>query len=315
MRLAARSIDAAVELVLVLLTWWAMGDIQKLFTDLFLAAAVIAGYETLSCLWLGATPAMRLLGMRVAELDAAGRPSGAVCLRRGLLVAALTVIPVVGWALWFVSTFGDALGRGFPDRVSGSMVVPDAFAGSVTTRDLPGFADGVRPPRITRFGRAGDLDVRYRARLRRITDSRVLACAIAVLALVVSIPSFATGEAILVSSALWIVVFVAHETWLIHRTGATPGHVMAGLVVVSEKTGAPPSKGRSFARALVLGLLLYVPFPGWIFLSVSLLMMRYNETGRGMHDVAGGTVVVADPTLDPETQRQRAMRMRLGRAG
>lgn len=314
LRLAARSIDAAAELVLVLLAWWALGDIQKPYTDLFLAAAVISAYETLSCLWFGATPAMRLLAMRVAELDASGRPSGAVCLRRGLLVAVLTVIPLIGWGLWLASTFGDALGRGFPDRVAGSMVVPDAFAGSVATKDLPGFADGVRPPRLTRWGRVGDLDVRFRARLRRLTDSRLLVCAIALLALVRAVPTFATGEAVLVSSALWIVVFVAHETQLVHRAGATPGHVMAGLVIISETTGAPPSTGRSFARALVLGLLLYVPLL-WPVLTVSMLMMRHNDTGRGLHDVAGGTLVVADPTLDPETQRQRAMRMRLGRAG
>ena len=35
-------------------------------------------------------------------------------------------------------------------------------------------------------------------------------------------------------------------------------------------------------------------------------------TGRGLHDVAGGTVVVADPNLDPEQQRQRAMSLRFG---
>jgi len=85
-------------------------------------------------------------------------------------------------------------------------------------------------------------------------------------------------------------------------------------VIISRTTGAPPSRGRSFARALVLGLLLYVPLL-WPILTVSMLMMRHNDTGRGLHDLAGGTLVVADPTLDPETQRQRAMRMRLGRAG
>ncbi|MGN6693947.1 MAG: RDD family protein, partial [Aquihabitans sp.] len=175
-------------------------------------------------------------------------------------------------------------------------------------------ADGARPPRLTRLGRVGDLDVRFRARLRRLTDSRLLACAIALLTLVATIPAFATAEAIVISSVLWIVVFVGHETWLVHRTGATPGHVMAGLVIVSGRTGAPPSAGRSFARALVLGLLVYVPLL-WPFLTVSMMMMRYNDTGRGLHDLAGGTYVVADPTLDPETQRHRAMRMRLGRAG
>ena len=52
-----------------------------------------------------------------------------------------------------------------------------------------------------------------------------------------------------------------------------------------------------------------------LVLAISLLMMRYSDSGRGLHDLAGGTVVVSDPKLDPETQRQKAMRMRLGRAG
>lgn len=314
-RVAARAIDAVVEFVLVILAWWAIGDAHKLFTDLFIAAAVICAYETLFCLWLGATPAMRLVGVRVAELDSAERPSGAVCLRRGLLVSVLTVIPFVGWGLWLASTLGDPLGRGFPDRVSGSMVLPDGFAASVATRDLPGFADGVRPPRLTPWGRVGDLAVRFRARLRRITDSRLLATAIGLLALAATLPPFATGTIILASSAIWIVIFVGHETWLVHRTGVTPGHTMAGLVIISRTTGLPPSKGRAFARALVLALTLYVP-PLWLFVTLpSLVLMRYLSTGRGLHDFAGGTLVVADPKLDPETQRQRAMRMRMGRAG
>jgi uncharacterized RDD family membrane protein YckC len=313
-RFAARSIDAAIEMVIVVVAWFVVGDIHKLFTDLFIAAMVISAYEALSYLWFGGTPAMRLLGLRVVELDAAGRPTGPASLRRGLMVGVLTVLPVIGWGLWLISMFGDALGRGFPDRVSNTMVVPDAFDGAVATRDLPGFADGVRPPRLTPLGRVGDLDVRFRARLRRITGSRVLAVAIGLLALVAAIPPFTTGTTILVSSAVWVVVFVAHETWLVHRTGSTPGHKMAGLVIVSRRTGLPPSTGRSFARALVLGLLLYIPLL-WPFLTISMLMMRHNDTGRGWHDLAGGTLVVADPTLDPEAQRQRAMRMRLGRAG
>ena len=314
-RVAARAIDAVAEFVLVIVAWWAIGDAHKLFTDLFIAAAVVCAYETLFCLLLGATPAMRMVGVRVAELDSAERPSGAVCLRRGLMVAVLTVIPFIGWGLWLASTLGDALGRGFPDRVSGSMVLPDAFRESVATRDLPGFADGVRPPRLTAWGRVGDLDVRFRARLRRISESRILAVAIGLLALAATLPPFATGTIILVTSGIWIAIFVIDETRLVHRTGVTPGHKMAGLVIISRTTGRPPTPGRSFARALVLGLSLYVPLLWPFLLLPSMLMMRHTSTGRGLHDLAGGTLVVADPQLDPEAQRQRAMRMRMGRAG
>ena len=298
----------------MVIVWVVAGDARRIFTDIFLAFLVVAVYETLTTMWLGATPAMRIVGLRVVELDGVGRPSSATALRRACMAGVLMVIPFIGWGLWLVSMFGDALGRGFPDRMSNSIVVPDQFRGAVATRDLPGFADGVRPPRITPLGRVGDLDVRYRARLRRLTDSRLLAAAIGLLALAVSLP-FTTATVMLLSSAAWVVIFVAHETWLVHRTGATPGHVMAGLVIVGRKTGRPPSGWRSFCRALVLGLTVYVPLLWFPFLAISLIMMRTSSTGRGLHDLAGGTVVVADPSLSPEAQRQRAMRMRLGRAG
>ena len=116
---------------------------------------------------------------------------------------------------------------------------------------------------------------------------------------------------ILITSAAWLVAFVIDETRLVHRTGATAGHRQAGLVIRSTRTGRPPSLGRSFWRALVLGLTLYVPLL-WPVLAISLLRMKYAGAGRGLHDVAGGTVVVADPHLDPEEQRQMGMSLRLG---
>ena len=61
-----------------------------------------------------------------------------------------------------------------------------------------------------------DLDVRFRARLRRLTDSRLLAAAIGLLALAVSLP-VSTMEVVLLSSAAWIVLFVGHETWRCRR--------------------------------------------------------------------------------------------------
>jgi uncharacterized RDD family membrane protein YckC len=313
LRVAARTLDLIAEGVLVVVTWWLFGELARVYTNLFLAFLAIWAYEALTTLALGATPGKRLVGLRVASLDTVGRPTLAAAVRRGAMAGALLALPIVGWGAWLVSVLADALGRGFPDRAGDTMVVPDRFARTVATRDLPGYVDGVRPPRLTPVGRVGDLDVRARARLRRLSESRLLAVAIGMLALAVSLP-YATTTWILASSAAWIVVFVAHETWLVHGTGCTPGHRLAGLVIVDRRTGRPPGTVRSFLRALVLGLTLYVP-PLWLLLGASLLMMRLSDSGRGLHDLAGGTVVVADARLDPETQRQRAMRLRLGRVG
>ena len=62
----------------------------------------------------------------------------------------------------------------------------------------------------------------------------------------------------------------------------------------------------------LLGLLLYVPLL-WPVLGISMLVAHFNDSGRLLHDLAGGTIVVADPRLDPEEQRQRALALSFGK--
>ena len=143
-------------------------------------------------------------------------------------------------------------------------------------------------------------------------DAPVLVLAIIVLAGAAGLP-VAKLSVIILTSILWIVVFVLDETFRIARYGATAGHRQAGLVVRDTRTGEPPSLGRSFARALVLGLMLYVPLL-WPITAISMLVMQTSDRGRGLHDLAGRTIVVANPHLDPEEQRQMAMSLRLGKA-
>lgn len=345
LRIAARLLDWLFEAMLVVGVLLVAGDSRRVWTSMFLVVATIACYEAVGTVAFGGSIGKRISGLRVVALDRVERPRFAAALQRGAIAGILTVLPpflllaslasvVVEdieawerwllwatftgaglglWTAWATSALGDPLGRGFADRLADTMVVPRRFVGVVTTRELPGYADAVRRPRMGPLGRIADLDVRAKARMRRLVDRPVLAGAIGLLALAVSLP-FTTGWVILASSAAWVVLFVVDETRLVARTGATPGHALAGLVIRDRRRGGAPGIGRSLARATVLGLTLYVP-PLWPLLGVSMLMIRTGEQGRGLHDLAGGTVVVADPSLDPETQRQRAMRMRLGRAG
>lgn len=348
LRSAARAIDALVELVLVVATLIAFGDLNRPWTSAFLALVSIAAYEALTTRWWGGTVGKRAFGLRIVRLDRRGHADLPAALRRGTLHATFFIVPpiigIVGLALlfdegardgvavllavsvllawWVLSAVGDPLGRGFADRVADTMVVPDRFPSVVTVRDLPGFADGARTPRIGRWGRIGDADVRARARLHRLDDAPVLAAAVGLLVLAAALlPTDGTADAdraanvlLLGGTGLWVALFVAHETRLVAQRGTTPGHELAGLTIVSIADGGPPRRGRSFLRALVLGLSVYVPLL-WPLLAVSLVMMRSSAAGRGLHDLAGGTVVVSDPRLAPEEQRQRAMRLRLGRAG
>lgn len=312
-RVAARTLDALLELALVVATWAVLGTSDRPWTNLFLAFLVVWAVEAGATVAFGATPGKLAVGLRVRQLDRSGRPDAGAAVRRGAATAALCTIPIIGWGLWALSSLVDPVGRGLPDRSGRTIVSPKAFTDAVATRDLPGYADAVRPPRISPLGRVGDLDVRYRARLRRIEGSPVLAAAIGLLALAASL-RHPSAPLILASSLVWVVIFVIHETRLVSRLGATPGHTMAGLVILDRATGRPPTKGRSFARALVLGLTVYVPLL-WPILGISLITMAFGDYGRGLHDFAGRTVVVSDPRLAPEAQRQRTMRMRLGMAG
>lgn len=353
LRAAARAIDSIAGVVLGAAVLVAFGDAYRLWTDAFLVWLALALYEALTTGWLGATPGKRLCGLRVAELDRLGAPSAAAAWRRAatssllllltpllalagtLAIAASSADPdrrelaVVGglvlassfvpWAIWLASILGDPLGRGVGDRTGTTIVTADRYRGVVAIRDLPGFADAVRPPRLLRLGRVADADVRFRARLRRLDDAPVLGAAIGLLALAASVPLAGDDPrsvrlVVLASSVAWIVLFVVVETRQVAATGRTRGHELAGLVISRRDRLAPPSTGRSFARALVLALMAYVPLL-WPLLGASLLMMRLGAAGRGLHDLAGGTVVLADPALSPEAQRQRSMRMRLGRVG
>ena len=309
-RIGARIIDLFALGVLVVIVLTVFGESERPMAGFAIAWLVITIYETAFMATLGATPGKLAVGLRVLALDVVGTIPFDRALKRGSATAALAALPVVGWAVWLSSTLTDPLGRGVADRAGRTMVVPKAFAG-VASRDLPGYADGARPPRITPFGRVGDLDVRMRARLRRLNDAPLLVVAVGLLALAASLP-LSTRAILLGSSVVWLVIFVIDETLRVHRHGATAGHRAAGLVIRSRRTGDPPTKGRSFARALMLGFSLYVPIVGWLALAVSLLMIRVNSDGLSLHDLAGGTIVVADPALDPEMQRQQAMQMRIG---
>lgn len=345
LRVGARIIDLIIEVLLAAVALLAFGDQYRFWTSMFVVWLALSAYETIATTLFGATLGKRAVGLKVVELDRLGTPTWGASLRRCALMSLLMILPpaglVGGLAVAVVasaaggvtimaattltcvamalSAFGDPLGRGLADRSATTMVVPRRYTRVVSTHDLAGFADGARPPRIVPAGRVGDADVRVRARLRRLDNSRVLAGAIAILALAASIPLSSDDPsdntqtwAILATSVAWVIVFVINETRLITSKGATPGHEQAGLRIVNRKDLQAPRTPRSFARALTLALSIYVPVL-WPFAAISLIMMRVRDDARGLHDLAGGTLVISDPRLSGERQRQLAMAMRLGR--
>jgi uncharacterized RDD family membrane protein YckC len=113
-------------------------------------------------------------------------------------------------------------------------------------------------------------------------------------------------------SLAFLVGFVVDETIQVHRHGGTRSHHLAGVRVVDVDRGRPPSTGRALARALVLSLV-YIPLIQlglWIWVVAS-------PRWRGLHDLAGHTVVVrvgeAHPRLHdaPASTAEVAARLRL----
>jgi uncharacterized RDD family membrane protein YckC len=313
-RIGGRALDLLVVGVLAGLVLAFFGSSDRPWAGLLLVALTLWAYETVTVACFGATLGLHVVGLRVVSLDAVGKPSWATAARRAAVDAGLAIAILIGWVVWLVSVAGDPLGRGIPDRNAATMVVPQRTRLPIATSDLPGYADGARRPRVGPLGRIGDADVRVRARLRRFDRRPVLALLVAALVLAAPLIDITLLRFTLATLA-WLVVFTVDEARLLARFGGTAGHRIAGLVVLDRRTGLPPGMARSVTRALALGVQLYAP-PGWLLLLfVSLPMMRWAESGRGFHDVLAGTVVVADPGLDPEAQRQRAMAVRLGRAG
>ena len=167
-------------------------------TAVAIAWFVVAAYETVLVRVAGGTLGKLATGLRVTSLDRVDHPDWTAAARRGAVDAVLLVLPPVGTVVWAASSLADPLGRGIPDRAASTMVVPKEVHLPIRTTDLPGYADGARPPRLTTLGRVGDLDVRARARLRRLDDSPLLVVAVGLLALAAALPISTT--AVIVSS-------------------------------------------------------------------------------------------------------------------
>ncbi|HEY4376309.1 MAG TPA: RDD family protein, partial [Acidimicrobiales bacterium] len=309
-RVGARMIDVIIEIVLAVIVA-NLGPHGRPLATWFLVFVVLVAYDAIFVATLGATPGKLAVGLRVVELGGAGSPRLGPAVRRAMVSGALAVVPVVGWLGGVLTTTLSPLGRGAADRAAGTMVVRREATLPITTESLPGYADGAQAPRLSTLGRIPSLEDRRRARVRRLGDAPLLVLAMIALAGVASLPGGRLSF-VIITSVIWLIAFVVDETRRITRFGATAGHRQGGMVVRSRATGEAPTAGRSFWRALVLGLTLYVP-PLWPLLGISMIMMKTSDTGRGLHDLAGDTIVVADPRLDPEEQRQRAMSLRFGK--
>ncbi len=313
-RIGARSIDSVIEVVVFFGATTIVSALVPLrpMLNWTVGLLAVAAYETMCVAAAGATLGKLATGIRIRELDAGStRVSLRSAAERGLMVAffqcALLPLPLL-----IGSTVISPNRRGFHDRRAHTFVVEKA-TGPIRTVELARFEAGERPAPPTPFGPTASIDLRVRARLHRLEGSVPLLVLVTVLLAVVSI--FPLFWLVLVVSLAFLVGFVLDEANQVHKRGGTRGHYLAGVRVLDADTGRFPTFGRSLARAVVLSIV-YLPvlqLALWIWVVAS-------PRWRGLHDLAGRTVVVRvgepDPRLHyaPASAAEIAARIRVGSA-
>lgn len=102
-----------------------------------------------------------------------------------------------------------------------------------------------------------------------------------------------TGESPAWVLALGIGVWILYQVALVASWGKTVGCLAVGVRIARYVDGKTPAVDQAALRALVPAVFPVIPIPilngGWVVVYLSAL---YNPLRRGIHDLAGGTVVI-----------------------
>jgi uncharacterized RDD family membrane protein YckC len=93
---------------------------------------------------------------------------------------------------------------------------------------------------------------------------------------------------------LWAVLVVAYEAPLLAWRGQTVGKFVLGIKVARIDDGRPPQWAQAAMRIGLPAVLMSIPHPlGIVAASAVYFSSSWDPIGRGGHDKAAGTVVVA----------------------
>ena len=87
-------------------------------------------------------------------------------------------------------------------------------------------------------------------------------------------------------------VGLLYEVTMISAGGRTLGKMATGIHVIRKDTGGRPGPSRSIRRWVIPGLLLLIPFVGWLATLLCRLSLTWGKDRRGWHDMVGDTLVV-----------------------
>ncbi|MCY3862639.1 MAG: RDD family protein [bacterium] len=87
-------------------------------------------------------------------------------------------------------------------------------------------------------------------------------------------------------------VGLLYEVTMISAGGRTLGKMATGIHVIRKDNGDRPGPIRSVRRWFIPGLLLLIPFIGWLVTLFCRLSLTWGNDRQGWHDMAGSTLVV-----------------------
>ncbi|WP_419847123.1 RDD family protein [Candidatus Poriferisocius sp.] len=97
------------------------------------------------------------------------------------------------------------------------------------------------------------------------------------------------------------IVGLLYEVTMISAGGRTLGKMATGIHVIRKDTGGRPGPSRSIRRWVIPGLLLLIPFVGWLATLFCRLSLTWGKERQGWHDKVGGTLVVVRQSRQPTT--------------
>jgi uncharacterized RDD family membrane protein YckC len=231
-------------------------------------------------------------------------------------VIGVAVIGLVLAGAIVLSVFASPMRRSFIDRVCDTVVVVRDMPARIDSATLEPYAKLSQPPAPSPWGPLARFDERRRARAGRLDNAPVLVLVLVAVVFSTSVPHLAPAV-VAVLAVGWELVFVLDETWRVSRYGGTSGHIRHGLAVVDVATGEPPAPLNCLVRALLVSLPLYVlplgiivcaelrhdhpamvaPMILFAAMILGFLLSLRLRPGRGLHDLAAGTMVVTPHRL------------------
>ncbi|MCY4435533.1 MAG: RDD family protein [bacterium] len=251
-------------------------------------------YEVAFTATKGQTLGKMAAGIKMVSVKDGSIPTVGMALRRWFVPSLLGLVPFAGWLLsilCYLALTWHRDRRGWHDLAAGTMVVKVNRAASPKA-EWARTTSGQTVLLATAGARLG-------ARLIDFTFMVVFWIALIFpIAFAIEALDFRGDESWPGTSIYWLIigpiflVGLLYEVTMISAGGRTLGKIATGIHVIRKDNGDRPGPIRSIRRWAIPGLLLLIPFVGWLATLFCRLSLTWGKERRGWHDMVGGTLVV-----------------------